>query len=163
WPYTLAICALALQIVDLSRFAGMERATTAEAAAPQRYARASSPEWDQLIRAADVVEFQPPVPHADIKAVYEIAWRASSVGRPINGTYPARGKTAQRAYEAASQKRFLAGRLDPKRLYVLLNGCAPPELRSARLRQLDNLLVIPPTGVEDRLPLAPAPPAAPFP
>lgn len=161
--YALGLGALALQAVDLSRFTSAERATTAEAAAPARYAWARSREWDRLIGAADVVEFQPPDPHANDRAFYEIVWRASSLKRPVNVMYTARTKPVQAAFEAASRNRFISGQLDPQRLYVLLSGCAPPAIDGARLRQLDHILVIPPAGFGDSRGLGPAPPAPAFP
>jgi hypothetical protein len=163
WAYAIGFGALALQAIDLSRFVSAERATTADAVAPKRYARAPSHEWDALIREADVVEFQPPDPHANDRAFYEIVWRASSMKRPVNVMYTARVNPAQAAFEATSRSRFMSGQVNPRRLYILLSGCAPPGIDAARLRQLDHILVIPPAELREALKLPPAPPAPEFP
>jgi hypothetical protein len=119
--------------------------------------------WDALIQAADRVEFEPPDPHLDVKGFYEIAWRASSIGRPVSVMYTARVNPEQRAFESASRSRFLAGELDPRRLYVVPDGCAPAGVDPARIRLLDQIMVIPPAGAAHPFPLPPAPLTPPSP
>jgi len=159
----IGAAALALQVVDLTAFDHLLRANTAEAAGAQRWLETSSRKWDRLVAAATLVEFEPPDPHADDKAFYEIAWRATSMRRPVNIMYTARVNPQQQAFEAAARDRFMAGQLDPGRLYVLTDGCAPAGGDPARLRLVNRLTIIPPKTVEAALTMRPAPIAAPFP
>jgi hypothetical protein len=77
--------------------------------------------------------------------------------------YTARVSPAHAAFEVASRNAFVEGRLDPRRLYVLVSGCAPPAIDRARLRQLDHILVIAPGRLDASLNLPSAPPAPEFP
>jgi hypothetical protein len=159
----MVLAGLLLQAFDLTGFAAKVRALTAEAAAPAHWQRTSSRKWEPLIASADVVEFQPPDPHLDQKLFYEIAWRATSLGRPVNVMYTARPNPQQKAFETAARDRFLLGRLDPRRLYVLTDGCVPAGLDPGRLKLVNRVTVIPPAGARYPFALRPAPAPAPFP
>ncbi|MBW8881436.1 MAG: hypothetical protein JF615_08445, partial [Asticcacaulis sp.] len=157
----LGLTALALQAADLTSFAAIQRLWTARAAEPQRWEKTPSPLWEPLIAKAGVIEFEPPDPHFDETLFYEIGLRATSQNRPVTIMYTSRVRPAQQAIEAASRERFLTGRIDPRRLYVLMDGCAPAGLPAERLRQLDGVLLIPPAGAGLALPVASPP--EPFP
>lgn len=161
--FGLGLAAVALQLLDLPGLAAAARAQTAEAAQPERWVTTHSRKWDPLIASADVVEYQPPNPHLQAKLFYELAWRASSLGRPINVMYTARVKPEQKAHEAAARARFLRGDLDPRRLYILADGCIPPGVDPARVRQVNRVLVIPPGDVRYPFALRPAPAPQPVP
>jgi hypothetical protein len=163
WSFAVGLGALALQAFDLPGFVAAARAQTAPAAGPATYAQTPSPKWDALIAAASIVEFQPTSPHVDETAFYELAWRASSMGRPINIMYAARSDPNQAALEAAARHKFLAGEIDPKRLYVVLDGCAPAGLPAERFRQVNGVAIIPPAGGRYSTPLRSAPIPPPFP
>jgi len=163
WAFAVGLAALALQFADLTGFRTAARAMTAAAAAGPRYPRTPNPRWEPLIASADRVEFQPPDPHVDLQAFTEIAWRASSMGRPINIMYTARTNPAQKAFETAARSRFLRGDLDPKRLYVISDKCIPAGLDASRLKQVSRLLVIAPLGARYPYVLQPAQVPDPFP
>lgn len=162
-PLVVGLAALLLQAFDLTGFAVAMRTLTAEAATPQHWQRTQSRKWEQLITSADVVEFQPPDPHLDETLFYEIAWRASSLKRPVNVMYTARVNPEQRAFEAASRARFMRGELDPQHLYILGDGCVPAGVDAARLKLVNRVVVIPPAEARYPFALRPAPVADPFP
>jgi hypothetical protein len=158
--FPLAICATALlvQACDLTAFAADVRSRTAAAAGPERFAKTPSPVWKELVASADLIEFQPTAPWVDMEKFYEIAWRASSVPRPVNIAYTSRLSPRHERLAAASRDLFLRGEIDSRRLYVLLDGCIPKTLDRSLLRELDGTLVIPPAGARYSVPLE-APPA----
>ncbi|CAN7329992.1 DUF6311 domain-containing protein [Phenylobacterium sp. LjRoot225] len=162
-PLGIGLAALVLQAFDLTGFAVAMRTLTAAAAAPQPWQRTTSHKWEQLIASADVVEFQPPDPHADQTLFYEIAWRATSLKRPINVMYTARVNPEQKAFETAARSRFLRGELDPRHLYVLTGRCIPAGPDGARLKLVNKVMVIPPADAHYPFLLRPAPTPQPFP
>lgn len=159
----VGLAAVALQFLDLTGFAAAARAQTSQVIWPERWVSTHSRKWDPLIASADVVEFQPPDPHLDGKLFYEIAWRASSLGRPVNVMYTARVKPEQKAFEAASRGRFLRGELNPRHLYIIADGCHPAGVDPARIKLVNKVTIIPPADARYPFPLRPAPAAAPFP
>jgi hypothetical protein len=163
WALAIALAAVVLQVADLTGFAPAIRAFTADAAGPQRYARMTSRKWEPLIASADLVEFQAPDPHADLVAFYEIAWRAVSMRRPVNVMYTARANPQQKALDGAGRSAFLTGRLDPRRLYVVLDGCLPAGIDASRLKMVNQLPVIPPANGRYPFVMRPAPATEPFP
>lgn len=164
WAWTFGFAALALQLFDLTGFTAAARAQTAAAAAGvATYPRTSSRKWAPLIASAEVVEFQPPDPHVDLKAFYEIAWRAMALKRPVNVMYTARAEPRQKAIESAARRRFLLGELEPRRLYVVTDGCAPLGITPSRLKLVNQILVIPPAEARYPFALRPAPAPQAFP
>lgn len=159
----VALAAIVLQFLDLPGFTTAARALTAEAARPESWLRTPSREWEALIASAEVVEFQPPNPHFDSRLFYEIAWRATSLRTPVNVMYTARINPEQKAFEAASLRRFQSGQLDPRHLYVLTDGCMPDAVDPGRIKRVDGVLVIPPAGARYPFPLEPAAQPSPFP
>jgi hypothetical protein len=155
---TLAVVAVGLQVVDLAGFAAAVRARNPSETRSWR--RTPSDQWDALIEAAVAVEFEPPEPLLDASLFYEIAWRATSLRRPVNVMYTARVREGQATIEAADRERFLRGEIDPGRLYVVMRGCPPSGLDAARLKLLDKVVVIPP--VKARVDLVRAPLAEPI-
>jgi len=160
FPLVISMSALLIQASDLTAFAADIRSQTAAATEPEHYARTPSPLWKPLIAQATIVEFQPPISYADIIPFYEIAWRATSLRRPVNITYTARINPKQDAIEKASRQRFLDGTLDPTHLYVLLDSCIPDRVDRARIRELDGMLIIPPAAAAPALTAALAPAGA---
>ncbi|CAN7212310.1 DUF6311 domain-containing protein [Phenylobacterium sp. LjRoot219] len=158
----VGLAAIVLQFLDLPGFTTAARALTAEAAQPETWVLTSSKKWEALIASADVVEFQPPDPHLDGKLFYEIAWRASSLSRPVNVMYTARENPAQKAFEEAARRQFLRGELNPRHLYILTDGCIPGGVDPARIKLVNRVLVIPPANARYPFALRPAP-AASFP
>jgi len=149
---TLALgVALALQVVDLAPMLSAVRSTSARADDPLVYRRTRDPRWDVLISRTSSVEFEPAQPFVDLPLMQEITWRAVTACRPVRFTYAARESVALRARIDADSADFKAGRLDPSRLYVLLDGQAPAAV-AARVQRIDGVAVI--------VPAAAAPPPA---
>ena len=144
FPLVVTLTALLLQACDLTAFAADIRSQTKAASSPNHFSRTPSPLWEPLVSSARIVEFQPPIFYVDTIPFYEIAWRATSVPRPVNIAYTARVNPRQAAIEKASRERFIRGDLDPTRLYVLLDGCVPIRIDSSLVRELDGLVIIPP-------------------
>lgn len=165
WAWIVCLAALALQLFDLTGFRTAARALTAEAPAFNRdlYLRTSSRKWEPLIASAEVVEFQRPDPHVDLKAFYEIAWRATALKRPVNVMYASRPDPRQKAFESDGRRRFLLGELDPRHLYVVTDGCAPAGVEASRLKLVNRIVVIPPAKARYPFALLPAPTPEPFP
>lgn len=163
WPFAIGLAALALQFADLPGFTSAARAQTEAAPAGNQFVRTPSPKWEALIASADVVEFQPPDPHVDEGAFDEIAWRASSMKRPVNVMYTARLKPEQRTFETASRSAFLLGQLNPKRLYIVTDGCIPAGFDMSRLKQVNRIVVIPPKDAHYPFVMRAAPAPDPFP
>lgn len=141
--------ALMLQIVDLAPMLAAVRATSAAAAEPETWRRTRDPRWQTLVERAGAVQFEPAEPFRDLAVLEEVAWRAIQACRPVRYYYASRESVATRARIDADTAAFLAGQVDPTRLYVLLDGHAPAAL-AGRVRRLDGIAIIPPT--------APAPP-----
>ncbi len=137
--------ALALQLVDLMPMLAAVRATSAVADSSGTYRRTHDPRWDALIARAGSIDFQPPNPFADLALMEEVTWRAVRLCRPVRFTYAARETAMMRARLDAEALDFQAGRIDPTRLYVLLDGTVPGAL-TARVRRLDGVAIIPPSA-----------------
>ena len=138
--------ALALQIVDLSPMLAAIRQTSAAADDPTIFHRTRDPAWGGMVARASSVDFQPADAHVDLALMEEISWRAVIACRPTGFTYAARESVAQRARLAANTASFVRGQIDPTRLYVILDGHVPPSLAS-RVRYVDGVAIIPPSGV----------------
>jgi hypothetical protein len=158
---TLVIAAaLALQIVDLTPMVSAIRATSARADDPRLFTRTTDPRWTALVARASAVQFHPPKPFADLQLMEELAWRAVRACRPVRYFYASREAVATRARIDADARALAAGRIDPTRLYVLLEGPTPPAIAS-RVRTLDGVRIVPPTRPAGAPPCASSPRSAP--
>ncbi|MBN8813976.1 MAG: hypothetical protein J0J06_00855 [Sphingomonas sp.] len=137
--------ALALQVVDLAPMLAAVHATSAKATDRSVYHRTTDPRWSALTAGASSVEFEPATPFVDLQTMQEISWRAVTACRPVRFTYAARESIAVRARLDADSAAFQGGRLDPTRLYVLLDGKAPAAL-AGRVQRLDGVAIIAPTA-----------------
>ena len=144
--------ALALQAVDMAPMFAAIRTTTAEAGAGIVFKRTTDPRWDALIGRASAVEIEPPEPFRDLRLMEEVGWRAIGRCRPMRYIYASRIPAATQARIDADRRLFMAGRLDPARLYIVYTPQdAPPALR-ARLIPIDGVAVIAPTETGAALP-----------
>lgn len=137
--------ALALQLVDLAPMIGAVRETSARADNPTIFTRTRDPRWMALIARAGDVAFVPARPFLQQDLVQEVSWRAVATCRPVRFAYSSRQSLATRTRLAAEASAFAAGRLEPTRLYVLLDGGVPTAL-AARVRHLDGAAIIPPSA-----------------
>lgn len=146
WRRSLLVigAALALQIVDLTPMLSAVRATSARAADPRLFTRTRDPRWAALVGRAGAVHFHPPKPFADLQLMEEIAWRAVRACRPVRYFYASRETVATRARIDADARALAAGRIDPTRLYVLLEGPTPPAIAD-RVRVIDGVRIVPPS------------------
>lgn len=137
--------ALALQIVDLMPMLSAVRATSARADDPRMFVRTRSPAWAALIARSGSITFEPPDNFRDLQLMEEIGWRAVSACRPLGFFYASRRNATTVARLEAEGRAFHAGRLDPARLYILLDGKVPPSL-AGRASRLDGVMFIPPSA-----------------
>ncbi|MEO5938686.1 MAG: DUF6311 domain-containing protein [Sphingomonas sp.] len=135
--------ALAVQMVDLMPMLAAVRGTSAKATDATAYHRTADPRWAALVSSASSIEFEPAKPFVDLQLMQEITWRAVVACRPVRFTYAARESIAMRRRIDADNAEFTAGRLDPTRLYVLLDGKVPPKLTD-RVQRLDGVAFIAP-------------------
>lgn len=138
----LLAAALLLQIVDLQPLlrSARESGGWAELASP--YHRTLDPRWDKVIADADMIQFEPPEMYRDLALMEEVTWRAILAGKPVRFFYASRETVAVRRRLNADSAAFVIGQTDPRRLYVLLDGKAPPIL-AGRVRKLDGVSIIP--------------------
>jgi len=137
--------ALMLQIIDIAPMLAAIRADTSEAGQARLYRRATDPRWAALIDSASAVEFQPATDRPDQKLLAEVGWRAMLACRPMRFSYVARWSRTDRDRLASDRAAFVAGRIDPSRLYVLFPGEPVPAPLASRARAIDGVTVIPPT------------------
>jgi len=136
---------LAIQLVDLAGIVEAVRETTAETGG-QMYVRTADPRWQRAIAAASDVTFMTGEPTDDLALYQEVAWRATSLRRPVRLVYSARRSRETAARMGAERQRFLAGALEPGRLYVLLPGSPVPATAGHRLAVLNGTRVILPAA-----------------
>jgi hypothetical protein len=139
--------ALLLQIVDLAPLFTFARASSVAAMDPRAYRRTRDPRWDALIAKADMIEFEPPQPYRDLTLLEEVTWRAVVVGRPVRYFYASREPVAVKHRLEADSFAFATGQIDPRHLYVLLDGWAPPSL-AGRVTKIDGVSIIAPGATE---------------
>jgi hypothetical protein len=114
------------------------------------YVRTADPRWQGAIAAASDVTFMTGEPTDDLALYQEVAWRATSLRRPVRVVYSARRSTETAARMGKERERFLAGALEATRLYVLLPGSPAPATAGRRLVVLDGARVIlPVAAVQD--------------
>lgn len=142
--------ALALQIIDIAPMLVWTRHETSAAGETVTYRRATDNRWAALIASASAVEFQPMTDAPDTALLSEVGWRAMLACRPMRFSAVARLSQAQRDRFERDRAAFLAGRIDPTRLYVLFAGEPVPAVLAGRERVIDGVVIIPP--------IAPAPP-----
>jgi len=148
WIRPVLITALILQIADLSAFMRQQWKFTEAAADPVVFHRLKSAQWDRLISAAKVVDFQPSDPQPHLGLFWELAYRTTRLRVPVTAMYSARVAPAQYAFQKADDEDVKLGRLAPDRLYVLGDNCAPFSLTS--VHRLDGVMIVPPAGADLR-------------
>ena len=142
----LLAAAAALQIVDLAPMLAAIRTTSARADdRGNPFRRTADPRWAVLLAGAATVEFEPAEPFRDLQLMEEIGWRAIVACRPVRYFYVSREAAATRRRIGADTAAFRAGRIDPTRLYVLLDGRTPAALAS-RVERIDGVAIIAPTA-----------------
>jgi hypothetical protein len=135
--------ACAIQLANLFPFIATVRAGSAGAADPQSFRRTADPRWASIIARAGSVAFHPADPYLDLALVEEAQWRAIIACRPTAMTYTARRTEATRDRLDREERAFRQGRLDPTRLYILLDH--GPAWAQARVRTVGGVRFIPPT------------------
>ncbi|GAA0311657.1 hypothetical protein GCM10009087_22200 [Sphingomonas oligophenolica] len=143
---TVLAILLLVQAIDIAPMAGVVRAQTAEADRHRLYVRTLDPRWQPAIAAAHDITFEPADPMLDRQLFEEVAWRAVSIGKPLRVSTTSRIDTRTAARLAGEHARFLAGDLDPRRLYVLLPGAAAPPTARGRVIMLDGTWIILPAA-----------------
>lgn len=140
------VAALVLQIADMSPMLAAIRTDTARAARPGTYLMTRDSRWQTVIASASAIEMQPPDPLRDLQLIEEIGWRAMLSCRPMRHMNVARVPLSAQSRIDGDRRAFLAGKIDPTRLYILFRGeVAPPPL-AARVRVLDGITFIPPAN-----------------
>jgi len=138
--------ALVLQVADMSAMFAAIRPQTALASKPGTYGATRDPRWQALVASASAIELQPPDPHRDLRVTEEIGWRAMLACRPMRHMYVARIPRSVQSRIDEDRRAFLAGRIDPTRLYILYRGEQVPAALAPRMRMLDGIAFIPPTN-----------------
>jgi len=144
---------LLVQAIDIAPMVSVIRAQTAEADRHRLYVRTLDPRWQPLIAAARDVTFEPADPMLDRQLFEEGAWRATSIGKPLRVSTTSRIDTRTAARLAEEHARFVAGDLDPQRLYILLPGATPPASASRRIAALDGVSMIIPEAAPQMKPV----------
>jgi hypothetical protein len=139
--------ALLLQIVDLAPLFAFSHASSGAATDARAYHRTRDPRWDALIARADMIEFEPPQPYRDLALLEEITWRAVVAGRPVRYFYASREPVLVKRRLEADSFAFNTGQIDPRHLYVLLDGWAPPNL-AGRVMKIDGVSIIAPSALQ---------------
>jgi hypothetical protein len=136
--------ALVLQVADMTPMLAALRGLTARAGQPGTFELTRDPRWDAVIAGASAIEMQPPDPFRNLKLIEEIGWRAMRACRPMRHMYVSRVPRSAQQRIDADRRAFLAGRLDPTRLYILYQGENAPAALVSRVRVLDGITFIPP-------------------
>lgn len=138
---------IVLQLTDMSQFSTSIRGLTARADTAQTFVLTPSRQWDAVMARTEVVSFQPAVPVTDKRAFYEIILHALDRKVPVNMMYAARENPHQDAIQRQEYLDFRSGKLNPRRLYVMLGKAVPAGLED-RVREIDGIWIIPPLGAE---------------
>ena len=144
--------ALAIQVIDLGNAIVDQRAASAAAADRRLYVLTPDPRWQAAIAGASDVSLEPGDATKHLALFQEIAWRAAMLGRPVRTVYAARMPIASIERLAREHRAFVAGDLDPRRLYVLAPGTRVPEGARSRARRLDGIDVLIPVTVPSARP-----------
>jgi hypothetical protein len=136
--------ALALQLFDLAPMVSAVRATSASAT-DQAYRRTRDPAWQAMVDRASSIEFEPATPYLEEAVRDELTWRALTAKRPVplRYFYASREPAAIRARLDADAAAFRAGRIDPSRLYVVLDNRIPRAVMN-RIQIIDGVAVVAP-------------------
>ncbi|MFA6112911.1 MAG: DUF6311 domain-containing protein [Sphingomonas sp.] len=135
--------ALLLQVIDTMPLLKSARESGGWAELTSPYHRTLDPRWDALIAQADMIQFEPPEMYRDLALMEEVTWRAIVAGKPVRFFYASRETVAVRRRLQRDSAAFILGQTDPRRLYVLLDGKAPPVL-AHRVTKLDGVAIIAP-------------------
>ena len=141
----ILLAALVLQVADISPMLAAIRTDTARAAQPGTYLMTRDPRWQTVIASASAIEMQPPDPLRDLQLIEETGWRAMLACRPMRHMYVSRVPRSAQSRIDGDRSAFMAGRVDPTRLYILYRGAAAPAALAARVRVLDGIAFIPPS------------------
>ncbi len=133
---------LAVQLCDLAGMIRTVRAQTAQPTGRPVYAVTRDPRWESAIARAGDVVIMPTHVNPALDLYQEVAWRAVLAGKPVRDVYAARYSRATLARYRAEEADFRAGRLDPRRLYVILPGEPLPPGAAARMQVLDRVRVL---------------------
>lgn len=138
--------ALAVQLFDLTPMVAAVRATSASVDNTP-FRRTRDPAWQALVERASSVEFEPATPYLEEAVRDELTWRAITANHavPLRYFYASREPAAIRARLDADSAAFRAGRIDPTRLYVILDKKIPLALMS-RIQLIDGVAVIAPVS-----------------
>jgi hypothetical protein len=133
---------LAVQVCDLAGMIRTVRAQTAQPAGHPVYAVTRDPRWQAAISGARDVVIMPTHVNPALDLYQEVAWRAVLAGRPVRDVYAARYSRATLARYRDEEADFRAGRLNPRRLYVILPGEPLPPGAAPRLNVFDGVRVL---------------------
>jgi hypothetical protein len=137
--------ALLLQIADMWAVLASARGSGVLAAQTNPYRLTRDPRWDALIARADMIEFEPAEIRFNLALLDEVTWRAVIAGKPVRFYHASREPVMVRQRLRRDSVEFAMGQIDPHRLYVLLDGHAPPMVAD-RVQKLDDILIIPPAA-----------------
>jgi hypothetical protein len=137
--------ALLLQIADMWAVLASARGSGVLAAQTNPYRLTRDPRWDALIARADMIEFEPAEIRFNLALLDELTWRAVIAGKPVRFYHASREPVVVRQRLRRDSVEFAMGQIDPHRLYVLLDGHAPPMVAD-RVQKLDDILIIPPAA-----------------
>lgn len=138
--------ALALQLFDLVPMVSAVRATSARGD-DQLFVRTRNSAWQTMVERASAIEFEPATPYLAEDVRDELTWRAITAPRPVplRYFYASREPAAIRNRLDADAAAFRAGRIDPTRLYVILDNRVPLSVMN-RIQLIDGIPVIPPVS-----------------
>lgn len=151
-PRTIAIvlpAVLLIQAYDINGLAATLRQATGLAASNQAYYQTPSPLWDELVKRSTGIDFYPVNVHFNDKLFYELTYRATTAGKPVNTMYPARENLIQLAHEYLGEESFRDGNVNANHLFVFLKQCDAPAALQSRLRMVDGVWIIPPADAAD--------------
>ena len=144
----LLVTVVAIQLIDMFGLASYAREQSAGAAVHQKWLRTKDARWDAAAAAARDVTFVPAAATEQLDLYQEVAWRAIDAGRPMRLVYSARTSQATTSRLEREDHDFVAGRLDPDRLYVLLPSAPVPAAGAGRLMLLDGVRVLRPARMK---------------
>ncbi|MDB5681753.1 MAG: hypothetical protein JWO16_1558 [Sphingomonas bacterium] len=138
--------ALALQLFDLMPMVSAVRATSARGV-DHLFVRTRDSAWQAMVERASAIEFVPATPYLAEDVRDELTWRAITAPRPVplRYFYASREPAAIRNRLDADAAAFRAGRIDPARLYVILDNRVPLSVMN-RIQLIDGIAVIPPAS-----------------
>ncbi|MDB5715081.1 MAG: hypothetical protein JWO15_2478 [Sphingomonadales bacterium] len=133
-----------LQFMDLTGMMTAVRRVTADANTHRTWRRTADPRWETAIASAKDITFAPADPIRFLDVFQEVAWRATTAGKPVRVVYSSRDTRTTKARLIAEDKDFVAGRLVASRLYILMPEAVVPVGAASRLMVLDGIRVLVP-------------------